>query len=126
MKAVGKHHSTGKKQQYQDSVAVTRAADDFFSAVSAARHHEKRSRHKGQSVNFATRFFREEIACAGYWRGKRQRTQFLLFVLLKRTHFLDAVKRVRISKNTRVVSACKKNLHPTNYFSRLQDSVYAF
>src|ERR1700730_4713967 len=62
----------------------------------------------GQSVSFATRVFLVETACAGYWVGRDRELNF--YFSSSDTHSRAAVKRVRISKNTRVVSACKKNL----------------
>src|ERR1700692_1771602 len=63
----------------------------------------------GQRVSFATRVFLVEMACAGYWVGRDRELNFY-FPSSERHYSRAAVKRVRISKNTRVVSACKKNL----------------
>jgi hypothetical protein len=64
----------------------------------------------GQRVSFAIRFFRLEIACVGYWAGRDRELNFY-FLSPERHSLWRCVKRVRMSKNTRAVSACKKNLH---------------
>jgi hypothetical protein len=94
-------------------MAVARAAHDFFGSISAAGHHEERSSHKGPERQLCDSFFPGGNGLCGVLGRKKQRTQFFTFRPPSGTRSRAAVKRVRSSKNTRVVSACKINLHST-------------
>jgi len=94
-------------------MTIARAAYDFFSSVGAAGHHEKRRCYKRPERQLCDSGFPGGNGLCGVLGEKGQRTQFLLFVLRAALTLGATMKRARSSKNTRVISECKKNLHAT-------------
>src|SRR3984957_21294715 len=62
-------------------MAIARAAYDALPILSAAGHHEERRRHERPEGKLCDSFFLAGNCVCGILGGKRQRTQFLLFIL---------------------------------------------